>query len=275
MWHPFDPTRPEAALDALERVGPRTVVWLNETQLYLLTEGSDQGERVAARLRTALGDDTRGPMVVLGTMWPEYWRTLTRRPDAGEPDPHAQARDLLAGTHIGVPESFDLNIGEALRDTAGTDPRLVEAAVRAENGELAQYLAGAPALLERYETAPDAAKALITAAIDLRRLGHGPAIPVGLLEVGTPGYLTDRQWNSVREDWFSCALTYVQQPCHGAHRALTRMRPRPGQVTQNEPHYRLADYLERAGRQERRREIVPAAMWRELAARVTNPLDAT
>ncbi len=48
LWHPFDPTRPEAVLAELPRVGPRTVVWLNETQLYVHTPG-DTGERVAAR----------------------------------------------------------------------------------------------------------------------------------------------------------------------------------------------------------------------------------
>lgn len=30
LWHPFDPTRAEAALRELELVQPRTVVWLNE-----------------------------------------------------------------------------------------------------------------------------------------------------------------------------------------------------------------------------------------------------
>ncbi|MCZ9343734.1 ATP-binding protein, partial [Streptomyces sp. TRM76130] len=32
LWHPFDPTRAQAALEQLHRVGPRTVVWLNEAQ---------------------------------------------------------------------------------------------------------------------------------------------------------------------------------------------------------------------------------------------------
>ncbi|GLV88197.1 hypothetical protein Slala03_78860 [Streptomyces lavendulae subsp. lavendulae] len=35
LWHPFDPTRAEAALEDLHRVLPRTVVWLNEAQRYL------------------------------------------------------------------------------------------------------------------------------------------------------------------------------------------------------------------------------------------------
>ncbi|WP_152646391.1 hypothetical protein [Streptacidiphilus albus] len=30
LWHPFDPTRADAALAGIQAVGPRTVVWLNE-----------------------------------------------------------------------------------------------------------------------------------------------------------------------------------------------------------------------------------------------------
>ena len=30
VWHPFDPTRPEAVLQGINQVEPRTVIWLNE-----------------------------------------------------------------------------------------------------------------------------------------------------------------------------------------------------------------------------------------------------
>ena len=35
LWHPIDPSRPDAALAELPGIGPRTVVWLNEAQFYL------------------------------------------------------------------------------------------------------------------------------------------------------------------------------------------------------------------------------------------------
>jgi hypothetical protein len=54
LWHPIAPSRPEAALQGLPSVGPRTVVWLNEAQFYLST--SRLGERVAAGLRELLRD---------------------------------------------------------------------------------------------------------------------------------------------------------------------------------------------------------------------------
>ena len=58
LWHPISPSRPEAAREELDRIGPRTVVWLNEAQFYLLT-GDGTGEQVAAGLRELLRDPAR------------------------------------------------------------------------------------------------------------------------------------------------------------------------------------------------------------------------
>ena len=48
LWHPIDPSRPDAALRELPAIGPRTVVWLNEAQFYLDVADGGLGERVAA-----------------------------------------------------------------------------------------------------------------------------------------------------------------------------------------------------------------------------------
>jgi len=81
------------------------VVWLNEAQYYLDPADGALGERVAAGLRELLRDPARAPVLVLATLWPRYWDTLTARP-AGGADPHAQARELLAGHDITVPAAF-------------------------------------------------------------------------------------------------------------------------------------------------------------------------
>ncbi|MFB9681680.1 ATP-binding protein [Streptosporangium vulgare] len=138
LWHPFDPTRPEAALAELSQVGPHTVVWLNETQHYLDTPG-DVGERVAAALRTLLTDSGRAPVLVMGTLWRRNWDILTRSAD---PDRHAQARVVLAGTDITVEEKFTGTQQQALREAAATDSRLAEALAEAKDGQITQYLAG-------------------------------------------------------------------------------------------------------------------------------------
>ena len=105
LWHPIDPSRPDAALAELPGIGPRTVVWLNEAQFYLDPAEAGLGERVAAGLRELLRDPGRAPVLVLATMWPRFWDTLTARPAGGD-DRHAQARELLAGHDITVPAAF-------------------------------------------------------------------------------------------------------------------------------------------------------------------------
>jgi hypothetical protein len=86
----------------------------------------------------------RAPVLVLATVWPEYWHTLTARPDGGE-DRHAQARELLAGHDITVPAAFTpAQMGQLAR---AADARMVLAARSAPDGEVIQFLAGAPELL--------------------------------------------------------------------------------------------------------------------------------
>ncbi|MFB7366549.1 tetratricopeptide repeat protein [Streptomyces hydrogenans] len=265
LWHPIDPSRPEAALAEMQEIGPHTVVWLNEAQHYLLSLSSDLGERVAAGLRELLRDPGRGPVLVLGTIWPEYWSLLTASPDPSDrkrQDAHPQARALLAGQQLPVPPAFTAQDEiEALRAAAAADPRLAYAAERAEKGQITQYLAGGPALLEHYLTAPDAARALLEAAIDARRLGLGPALPSALLEAAAGGYLTDNQWDLLPDHWFEEALAYAARPVRGALGALTRVRTRHGYVSPAHPRYRLADYLEEHGGERRPAASPPAELW--------------
>ena len=77
LWHPIDPSRPDAALRELPGIGPRTVVWLNEAQFYLDAADGGLGERVAAGLRELLRDPGRAPVLVLATLWP----AVLGRPD--------------------------------------------------------------------------------------------------------------------------------------------------------------------------------------------------
>lgn len=105
LWHPFDPTRAEAALADLAHVEPYTVVWLNEAQHYL--GSAENGERIAAALHSLLTERETRPVLILGTLWPEYANRFTALPSAGAPDPHSRVRELLADRMISVPEAFD------------------------------------------------------------------------------------------------------------------------------------------------------------------------
>jgi hypothetical protein len=261
LWHPIDPSRPEAALRELPSIGPRTVIWLNEAQFYLDVVVGGLGERVAAGLRELLRDSARAPVLVLATVWPEFWHRLIAQPAAGPDDPHAHARELLAGRDITVPTAFTAAQLRGLG--AAGDPRLVLAARAAEDGRIVQFLAGAPELLVRYRNAPPPAAALVNAAMDARRLGMGIPLPLAFLEAAAPGYLTDSDWDALPEDWLEQALAYTAAPCKGTRGPLARIRPRatgsaaptPG------PAYRLADFLEQHGRHTRRQHIPPASFW--------------
>jgi hypothetical protein len=271
LWHPIDPSRPEAALHDLPHIGPRTVVWLNEAQEYLATGGL--GERVAAGLRELLRGPSRGPVLVLATLWPQFWDQLTARLAAGG-DPHAQARELLAGHDIPVPSAFTPADLERLGQAG--DVRLKAAVAGAEDGRVTQFLAGVPELLARYGNAPPAARALIDAAMDARRLGMRPAIPHAFLAAAAPGYLGDAEWDFLREDWLEQALAYTAAPCKGIRGPLTRIRPRLGAPAGEAgagPAYRLADYLDQHGRRTRRELIPPLAFW--AAASLAHPGDLT
>ncbi|MFJ4965839.1 hypothetical protein ACIP6P_25930 [Streptomyces sp. NPDC088729] len=261
VWHPYDPTRPDAALVHIEEVAPRTVIWLNEAQYYLLAQDPKTAESITSALRTALSDRRRGPVLVLATIWPRFWDPLTAPSATGCEDRYEQQRKLLTGMgrHIVVPKAFtDHDIRRAWRKADG-DPRLESALTAAADGEITQYLAGVPRLMTRYRAAPLGASALIHAAMDFRRLGHGPALSHDLLERAAEGYLADRELTGLGPGWMADALAYCATPCHGVLGPLTRIPPRAGEAA--EPVYRLADYLEQQGRVDRRLSCPPSAFW--------------
>ncbi|WP_189956787.1 hypothetical protein [Streptomyces alanosinicus] len=132
-------------------MAPRTVVWLNEAQHHL---GHPQtGERIAAALHTLLTHAHHGPVLVPGTLWPEYADSCTVLPGSQEPDLHSRVRELLTGRTFTVSDAFDEEALHAAYDLArGGDRFMADALTRAHaHGRVTQDLAGAPELLRRYE----------------------------------------------------------------------------------------------------------------------------
>jgi tetratricopeptide (TPR) repeat protein len=263
LWHPIQPSRPEAAAEILNVVGSHTVLWLNEIDRYLLTPESGIGEYVAVLITALLRDPRRRPVLVLGTIWPEYWAILATEPSAaGERDLHAQARALLTGRSRQVSAEFSGRSYRIMQAAALRDPRLAEALANAHDGHITQYLAGVPVLLERYDNAPSPARALIDAAIDARRLGHSAGLPRALLEAAAPFYMTDQQWDELGEDWFDKAITYTTAPCRGVRGPLTRFRPRMnGDSVPGVTFYKVPDYLEQLGRAVRKDFTPGTEVW--------------
>ncbi|CAL9333701.1 hypothetical protein SUDANB15_00118 [Streptomyces sp. enrichment culture] len=286
LWHPFDPTRARAALEDMHRIGPRTVVWLNEAQHYLGDRAA--GEEIAAAVHDLLVSPQRGPVLVLGTLWPDYVQQYTALPTPGGPDPHSRMRELLAGRTVSVPDAFDPRaLAAATALAEGGDRLLADALTRVRaDGRLTQDLAGGPALLERYRTASPAAKALLQAAMDARRLGVGLHLPQVFLTDAAADYLHDTDWNQLTDDWAEKAHTELAEKVHGKQASLSRGTPRPQRrppgpsVSAGAPSlqlagpvFRLADYLGQHGRTTRRHLCPPASFWHAAYTHLTHPDD--
>ncbi|MEU8764291.1 helix-turn-helix domain-containing protein [Streptomyces sp. NPDC048659] len=286
LWHPFDPTRAQDALEDLPRVAPRTVVWLNEAQHYFGDRVA--GEPIAAALHQLLMSAERGPVLVLGTLWPEYATRYTALPVLGESDPHSRVRELLAGRVLAVPESFDppaLAAAAALAE--GGDRLLADALSRAgTDGRITQDLAGAPELLNRYRHATPAAAAVLNVAMDARRLGVGLHLPQAFLTDAAADYLTDTDYDQLTDDWAEQAFAELAALVHGKQSPLHRTIPRaprrpPAPVpavhgpapSAAGPMFRLADYLEQHGRTSRSHLCPPASFWHAAHTHLTNPDD--
>ncbi|MFE4019276.1 helix-turn-helix domain-containing protein [Streptomyces sp. NPDC059101] len=285
LWHPFDPSRAEAALDELERVAPRTVVWLNEAQHYI--GNADVGEQVAAALHTLLTHPDRRPVLVLGTLWPEYADQYTALPRPSAADPHSRVRELLAGRTFTVPDTFAPEDLRAATDLAQNgDLLLADTLTRARShGRITQDLAGAPELLRRYEQSTPAAKAVLEAAMDARRLGTGLHLPQTFLTDAAIDYLSDHDYDELAEDWAEAAFAELARPVHGKQAPLRRTNTRPqrhppgvparatGPIPVTGAVFRLADYLEQHGRNARRALCPPGSFWDAAHTHLTHPND--
>ncbi|TQN30177.1 hypothetical protein FHX37_0038 [Haloactinospora alba] len=252
MWHPLTPDRPGAVVEALRegRVRPHTAIWLNEAQMYLRP-----GERggVAEALQELLADPARGPVLVLGSLWPQYWAELTgnRRSPVGTL--------LEKAEDIRMPDAFTGDELRANEDLVASDLRLRRAAAYASERRLTQTLAGAPELLRRYEHASPAARAVLEAAMDAHRLGdvYLP-LPRGFLREAAMGYLSNEDRAALDKGWFDTVAAELGEPLDGIPGPLTRARKRP---YQEDPSYELADYLKQHGRETRGWICPPASLW--------------
>ncbi|MFE5860226.1 hypothetical protein ACFQ77_06650 [Streptomyces virginiae] len=289
LWHPFEPTRAEAVLAELGQVVPRTVVWLNEAQHYLGDSAS--GERIAAAVHRLLVDEERGPVLVLGTLWPEYARRFTTLPTPDQVDPHSRVRELLATCTVTVPDAFDARALAAAAALAKQGDRLLaDALTRAlDSGRLTQDLAGAPELLRCYEQATPPARALLDAAMDARRLGVGLYLSQIFLTDAATDYLSQSDYDRLTadngllaDDWAESAYAELAELVHGKQAPLPRTAPRPPRrppASPSEarsvpapptPGYRLADYLDQHGRTTRRSLCPPDSFWHAAYTHLTH-----
>nr|WP_051705086.1 ATP-binding protein [Streptomyces sp. NRRL S-455] len=276
VWRPSDRTDLLQGLRSQHRLS-HTVLWLNELERYLLPHGQpDPGGRAASALMSLMHDAGRGPVLVLGTLWHRHHTTLTQRPSGSQQhDPHQQARTLLDDSTLTVAECFTPEDLSTLQGLAADDPRLAEALAKGDS-RITQYLAGARELVARYEEkASPHIRAVLDAAADARRLGHGELLPEVFLRAAAGSYLHRDYWRTQtsqwRQTWFERAVHATDQACRGIPGPLTQEVAPPGQPNCVEPLYRLADYLQAHTARTRGGKCPPTGFWDAAAVHLTEP----
>jgi hypothetical protein len=253
-WWLLHPTGGVADVDALAASpAPRTVLWLDELQRYL--EGLQAG---TVRRLFAAG------VVVVATLWPGEYGDRVALPGRDGPDLHADAREILhLARVVDVPGVFsDAELARA-RQAADGDP-LLRTALSSTDAGMTQALAAGPELLTHWKNAPPAAKAVITAALDARRLGARAPLRREFLAEAAPPYLDRRQRGKLTngDGWLDSALEYATTELHGATACLNPSAVTIGQLD----GYTSADILYQQVLDLRRTEPVHEDVWRALLA---------
>ena len=264
-WWLVHPAGPDQVAALAQVPSPRTVVWLNELQDYLDGEHGLGGAVVRALLNH--------PAVIIGTLWPERYAAYTTVPAPGGADPYARERQVLdLAEVVRIAPAFSPAELDRARAAAARDLRL-RVALDAAGYGLTQTLAAAPQLVARWEDAQIAspyAWAVLTAALDMARLGARAPLSADLLRAAAPGCCTSQQQAEAPGNWFEQALAYATGKLHGAVAALTPAGAGMGQVA----GYTAADYLIQHASRERRYAQVPASTWNAVLSHVRDPVDA-
>jgi hypothetical protein len=266
-WWLLHPANPAEVIALAQAPPSQTVVWLDELQRYLDGEHGLTGAVVRALLNAT------HPVVIIGTLWPGRYTAYTALPPPEEADPNAREREVLdLAAIIRIDPDFSSAEQDRARTAAGRDPRLA-IALETKGYGLTQTLAAAPQLVARWrdaETAEPYAWAVLTAALDVARLGARAPLSPDLLRAAAPGYCTSQQQAEAAANWFEQAVAYATKKLHGAAAALTPAGAGMGQLA----GYTVADYLVQYATREYRYARAPASTWDAILSYVRNPDDA-
>ena len=256
----------------------RTVLWLGELRQYADADG---GPAVLGRLADLLDGEAAWLSRLCGTSsGPPIPPRPVLGPGAADPAgtigrllerlPGLTGRDLFRidpahGAVIDIPDRF--TTGEMEAGAATGDPALGAAAAAAatarQSGQVTQYLAGVPDLLDRW-LKPDGdpyGQAIITAAVDATRAGSQSPLPAGLVQDAAVGDPTAEKRTEDFATWRDTALAWATAELRGAVRALRPLPPPMGIGAW--PAFRSLT----TGRRTRQDQLGPLTPWEALAIR--------
>jgi hypothetical protein len=261
----------ELADHADELDGP-LVVWLDGLHRFLpgpwlAPSDTPVTSATIARLRNAAA-----PVVILGSMWPGHIGALlaTRRsPDGTAVSAYPAAANVLDSAEIFALDAFNPRELEAAREASANDRRLAVATNDPKFG-VTQVLAGAPRLVERYDTATGTERALLLAAIDAQRLGAAPPLTADLLTDASRGYLTHVH---PTDDWVQPGLAELTRDDGPHDRATGPLLAITDHDHRRIVGYQVADYLLQHANRARRTAPVPDTTWQALTRYTSRPDD--
>jgi uncharacterized protein len=244
-----------AALRELKAAGVRladAVVWLDNIHHYLAAGGLD------GAVLDALCPPGRRDVLLLATLRPEARRTL----DATDFDTTVRRalRDVMGRARL-IALDRALTPSERHRAQLGrrADPRIGAALDQQTGAGFAEFLAAAPLIRHRWQSAPGSAgAAIITAAVDARRAGLLSPLPRDLLRDLHAFYLGPQCAQPGAEPGFDDGLIWATQPVRGASPCLIAL---DGETY--EPFDYLVAHTQATGTAT---EPVPPAAWPVLLA---------
>lgn len=254
LLHPRDAAEVRAFADA---VTPRTVLWLDELQRYL----DQPGGIPVGVIRTLL----TAKQLVVGTLWPGDYTIRIGLRISGQPDRYAEDRELLGLARIiEVADTFSVAERKRAEDLAA-DPR-IRTALNSSDAGVTQILAAGPELIRRWENADVSdplqcyGKAVISAALDARRVGVVAPLSEAFLVAAAPAYIGPALRAAAPADWFGQAISYANSPLHGATACLIPSAAEMGKVD----GWNTADYLHQHAMRARRSLPLPNGVWQAL-----------
>ncbi len=185
----------------------RTVIWLDNIHNLLESGGERiQSGRTIGRLLRRLISPGAGPVVAIGTIWPDKYRLYTSQPHTDAADLYADARDVMGIAYIiDLDDAFTETEWARAQQAADQDPRLADALRHGRS--VPATLANADYLVRRWRIGDPYERAVLSAAVDAHRHGHSQPIPATLLEALATEYLPDEERSKASpEMWFKVAV---------------------------------------------------------------------